>query len=158
MRLREQGKCHAGGAGRTGASSGRKVRARRDGREASGYRESDRRRTGRRREDRVRRSMARDPSVAAGAIDNVAQGSAREVAAEVVVEQRRDFGGRAGTGDVRRDGDVVESPEWVLGRERLAVEDVEDGAADAPLAERRDERILVHHGTAPDVDEPGRRL
>ena len=44
--------------------------------------------------------------------------------------------------------DVVEGPERVVDGQGLPVEDVEHGPADALVAERGDERVLVDHGAA----------
>jgi hypothetical protein len=49
-------------------------------------------------------------SVAALLVDDVAEGAAGQVAAEVVVEDGRDLGRYAGAGDVGSDDDVVERP------------------------------------------------
>ena len=46
----------------------------------------------------------------------------------------------------------------MLGRQRLGREHIEDGAADPALAQRRDQRGLVDHRPAADVEEPRGRL
>src|SRR6266403_745556 len=66
-------------------------------------------------------------SVSQRAVDHVAKRAAGEIAGEVVVEDGRDLVGRARPGDVRRHHDVVELPQRMARRQRLAIEDVENG-------------------------------
>src|SRR5207244_1390795 len=86
--------------------------------------------------------------VPGAAVDEVEQWRAGEPAGEVGVEDRRDLLRRAGPGNVRRDHDVVEPPQRMLGGQRLGVEHVEDRAGDAARAERLDQRGLVDDGAA----------
>ncbi len=91
--------------------------------------------------------------VTARAVHHMAEAPARRVPPQVVVEDGGDLGRDAGARDMRRDGDIVELPEWMLGRKRLGVEDVQHGPADPPFAQRREQRLLVDDGAARDVDE-----
>ena len=59
------------------------------------------------------------------------------------------------TADVGRDETVLEIPEWVIGRERFGVCDVECGPPNFVGLQRRDERVGVDKGAAGRVDEDG---
>src|SRR5262245_19824225 len=93
-------------------------------------------------------------SVTAGAIHQMVRSAPTEEEGKVFVEHAREVLGSVGTGDVRGDGDVVEGPQRVIGRQRLGREDVEHGAGDAPRSERAHERILVDERAAAEVEEP----
>src|SRR6185369_17415264 len=97
-------------------------------------------------------------SVPPDAVDHVTQRTTGEIAGEVVVEDGRDLVRGARPGDVRRHDHVVELPERMARRQRLAVEDVEHGARDLLALERGQERRLVDDGAASDVDQPAARL
>ena len=59
---------------------------------------------------------------------------------------------------VGRDDDVRQVVEGRCRRQRLVAEGVEHGAADAPLAQRAEQRPFVDEPAAGDVDEPGAGL
>ena len=55
---------------------------------------------------------------------------------------------------MRRDDDVLHAVERRIGRQRLVVEGVEDGAAKRPVVEGPEQRPFVDEAAARDVDEP----
>src|SRR5262245_7326636 len=59
----------------------------------------------------------------------------------------------ADVAEMRREHDVVELAEWMVDRQRLDVEHVETGTADAGSGERRDQRLLVDDRPARRVDQ-----
>src|SRR5258705_10253210 len=60
--------------------------------------------------------------------------------------------------EMRGEHHVVELAERMIDRQRLDVEHVEAGAADASGGQRRDQRLLVHDRPARRVDQISRRL
>src|SRR5438045_4584509 len=56
------------------------------------------------------------------------------------------------------DDDVGHRPEPMLGRQRLLAEDIERRAGDAIFGQRRNERGLIDHSAAGEIDEIARRL
>jgi hypothetical protein len=57
---------------------------------------------------------------------------------------------------MRRQDHVVEREQRVPGLQAIVLIDVEHGAGEALFAQRLDQRFLLHHGTAADVDQPSR--
>src|SRR5262249_17453296 len=91
-------------------------------------------------------------------IHHVTELTAGKVARKIRVERRGELLGDVGSGDMWSHHDVVECPQGMNRRQRLPRGAAEQGAADAPLAERVDQGGLVHEGAAADVDEPRARL
>ena len=60
--------------------------------------------------------------------------------------------------DMGRDKDVRQRPERAFGRQRLGRKNVEGGAGDTPLAQRRDQRRLIDGLTAAGADIVGAGL
>src|SRR5438876_7459573 len=61
-------------------------------------------------------------------------------------------------GHVRRDDDVVELPERAVGRQRLDLENVDDGTANVAGAKRGQQASLIDNAAARDVDQQRARL
>ena len=59
---------------------------------------------------------------------------------------------------MRRQDHVVQPDQWIVGRERLDLEDIEAGAGDLAIAQGGHQRLLVDQLAAADVDEVRRRL
>jgi hypothetical protein len=109
---------------------------------------------------RQRRSPCSARCVQGVAVDDVvrhATGGERSCGGERAArEPRQAFVGKAQP--VRRDDDVIERQQRIVGRRGLDLEDVEPGAGDAAGRERRDQRLLLDDRPARGVDQVGRRL
>src|SRR5215831_13284365 len=84
-------------------------------------------------------------SVSGGAIDHLFQRLAVEEAAQVVDEQPRHeaVALRMRAADMRQHDDAVGGPERMAGGQGLLAEDVEQGAGDPLLPERRDQVVVL---------------
>jgi len=82
------------------------------------------------------------------------------VAAQIVHQQRQHLlrVDVAHPADARRNNDILHVPERAVVRQRLLLEYVEARAAEMARLQRRDQRLLVHHRPAREIDQNAARL